>query len=262
MSVSHYSWTEDGTTQATRHSSLACPASSSRVGRTTRSNACFSAYAVELAGTTNPAVARGGQIFNIRLSRSAFTARSLAGLIARCGMRRDGSAGAQTLLQIFAPYRCGNEFDPLMAMEQIVRHDVWLLSFEKTTLQLHRRCIPIEKIGAWDTVALLGITWTSPSNLGQKHTHFQNWHPSRVCRRGFNGFELDENRGPYPSTQWTDFSPDDPDPVPEGPWHQEQLKQRCFSRAHSDLGGANKVASRDRPITSRQPGRRRSWGWS
>jgi uncharacterized protein (DUF2235 family) len=188
----------------------------------------------------------GDQVYIFGFSRGAYTARSLAGLIAKCGLIERDAGQALTLAQIYARYQKGKGADPIYTLHRISKENSRILSPEESALLKHSRRIPIEMIGVWDTVGSLGVPWTSAPLLGRENFYFHNTNPSRLYRHAFQALALDEHRGPYEPTLWTDFTPDKPDPIPEKPWTREQLEQRWFIGAHSDVGGGYKGGTLDR----------------
>lgn len=188
----------------------------------------------------------GDQVYIFGFSRGAYAARSLAGLIAKCGLIERDAGHALTTAQIYTRYQKDKGVDPIYALRRVSEENSRILSPDELALLKHSRRIPIEMIGVWDTVGSLGVPWTSAPLLGRKHFYFHNTNPSRLYRHAFQALALDEHRGPYAPTLWTNFTPDQPDPIPEKPWHREQLEQRWFIGAHSDVGGGYRDGILDR----------------
>lgn len=150
----------------------------------------------------------GDEIFLFGFSRGAYTARSLAGMIATCGLP-SGSFTDDCVARAFAAYR-----DPL--------HRAALLANLTSCGLTHAT---IRMVGVWDTVGSLGI----PSIFGgidQKVYGFldTNLHPD--IKNAFHALAIDEKRAQFPATLWTS------DPAPG-----QTIQQVWFAGCHSDVGG-------------------------
>ena len=92
------------------------------------------------------------RVFIFGFSRGAFTARSLAGFISKCGLLRLGSP--MSLSQLYARYREGSTQKTIRGLHDT--HDDQL-SQEERWLKKYSMPIPIWFQGVWDTVGALGI---------------------------------------------------------------------------------------------------------
>lgn len=171
---------------------------------------------------------RGDEIFLFGFSRGAFTARSLAGLIAQCGILRPEASMSFT--QLYQRYEKGNQVRPIY---QLIREKSKLknLDFEEKVLLDHsyyRRNL-IKMIGVWDTVGSLGV----PGN--PRSAKYHNTHLSMVVKNAYQALASDEYRQPYWAILWTTFLPDvkSPDERPD----ERMIEQRWFSGAHANVGG-------------------------
>nr|WP_269329376.1 DUF2235 domain-containing protein [Kineosporia babensis] len=169
----------------------------------------------------------GDQIFLFGFSRGAFTARSLAGLIACCGLLERGSATG--VPEVYEQYRQG-----------------------KRQLAPGARQVDIHFLGVWDTVGALGVPWGRIRGISRSTTRFHNTNPSVRYRNMFHALAIDEHREAYQATLWTAFRPEG---QPLRPLRaDQQLEQRWFVGAHSDVGG-----NRDDPSLARIP---LAWLWA
>src|SRR5258708_32477553 len=84
-------------------------------------------------------------------SRGAFTARSLAGFISKCGLLKAGSP--VSMKQLFERYRKGTA-KSVRALGKVVEGE---LSLEDKWIKDYSRSIPIWFQGVWDTVGALGV---------------------------------------------------------------------------------------------------------
>ena len=91
------------------------------------------------------------QIFIFGFSRGAFTARSLAGFISKCGLLKPGSP--VSLKQLYERYRKGTA-QSVRALGRVASTE---LSQEDQWIKEYSRAIPIWFQGVWDTVGALGV---------------------------------------------------------------------------------------------------------
>jgi uncharacterized protein (DUF2235 family) len=151
---------------------------------------------------------QGDQIYLFGFSRGAYTARSLAGMIANCGLPC-GSFTDNCVAQAFAAYR-----------DRVNR---------ATILAGLTACglvnAPIQMVGVWDTVGSLGIPaifgGIDESQYGFLDTSL---HPD--VKIACQALAIDEQRAQFPATLWT-----------SAPAPGQTLTQVWFSGCHGDVGG-------------------------
>ena len=127
----------------------------------------------------------GDEIFLFGFSRGAYTVRSLAGMIANCGLPT-GAFSEDCVTQAFAAYR-----DP--ANRASILAGLTACGLAAATIQM---------VGVWDTVGSLGI----PAIFGgvdEKTYGFldTNLHPD--IGNAYQCLALDEKRAQFPATLWT-----------------------------------------------------------
>lgn len=173
----------------------------------------------------------GDEIYIFGFSRGAFTARSLAGMIAKCGLLVPGAP--MPVLQVFERYE-SNDARPIYRLPRSAenRSD---LSLEERWLVQYSRRVRIKFIGVWDTVGALG--WNIlPSRLNERGEF--NQHFVRLSNNFDNCYQamaIDENRKAYPLSRWYHFIPEKaPNKVHVQP---PRVEQRWFVGAHSNVGG-------------------------
>jgi uncharacterized protein (DUF2235 family) len=179
----------------------------------------------------------GDQVFLFGFSRGAFTARTLAGMIARCGLLHPGSP--LSVGEIFRHYR---DSKPGSAgAGRSLLELTWLPDEEKSRLPqfdrwvlAHSRRIEIHFIGVWDTVGSLGIPVGAVRGLS-KSNQFHNTNPSVLYKNMFQALAVDEHRSPYRANLWTGFQPEGGELTMPTP--NQSLEQRWFVGAHSNVGG-------------------------
>ncbi|MDI5919493.1 DUF2235 domain-containing protein [Halomonas sp. LR5S13] len=156
------------------------------------------------------------QIFVFGFSRGAYTARSLVGMIRKCGLLRVSTPGLVEEAEAF--YRD----------KDVAPDDARCRDFRER----YSREIEIHFIGVWDTVGALGIPGTNLS----EHGHF-SWHDtelSSIVKRAYHAVALDEHRAAYDAALWTH-----PDGAKK--FRQLEVEQRWFIGAHANVGGGYRV---------------------
>ena len=144
----------------------------------------------------------GDRVFLFGFSRGAFTVRSLAGMLHKCGLLR---AGHENLLA-YASRIYNTEGD-----------DAGVAAGFRHTFA--RPC-PVELIGVWDTVESLAM------NAGKR------WHDRRLnpeVKFGYHALAIDERRSDFEPCPWEE----DGDAAAEG----QTIEQMWFAGVHSDVGG-------------------------
>ena len=154
--------------------------------------------------------AEGDEIFLFGFSRGAYTVRSLAGLVYRCGVLH--SQHIDLVDTIYSLYRDKDA----TAMEEI----------KATKAQVGR----IQMIGVWDTVGALGI----PVNwINQFNPFFHKFHDTKLnatIKFGYHALAIDDNRKTFSPTLW------DENAIGEN----QTIEQIWFCGDHSDVGGGHK----------------------
>lgn len=156
----------------------------------------------------------GDQIFLFGFSRGAYTARSLAGMIAICGLPAPDKFDSSATDAAFAAYRApkeGVERTPLLA------------SF---TQKYSARDVQIAMVGVWDTVGELGIPGNLFSGLDTNFYGFLDTSLHPDVQAAYQALAIDEKRSEFTPTLWT--TPASATQIVEQIW---------FSGVHSDVGG-------------------------
>jgi hypothetical protein len=179
----------------------------------------------------------GDEIFIFGFSRGAFTARSLAGLIARCGLLKP--AAPISFTQLYERYQLGDAVRPIYRLKYLERHGETNFDFEEQALlkQAYYEASLIKFVGVWDTVGTLGIPFGNIKGISRRTLRFHNTHLSKTVQNSFQALALDEYRKPYWAMLWTQFVPDAPDPADPAHPDVRQVEQRWFSGAHANVGG-------------------------
>ncbi len=142
----------------------------------------------------------GDNIYLFGFSRGAFTVRSLAGMLYKCGLLHKGS---------------GNLLEYAIKAYNMRDNAAAAAAFKET---LARPC-PVHFIGVWDTVASLGL-------LTRKKFYDQTLNPE--VRHGYHALAIDELRFKFLPSLWDETKVDPASQTVEQVW---------FAGVHSDVGG-------------------------
>ena len=174
----------------------------------------------------------GDQIFAFGFSRGAFTARSLSGMINRCGiLRLDGFATPAAVTtdhplirQAWNLYRKTLDGAQADGRKIPTRNLAECEAFR----QQHAWVPKVRFVGVWDTVGALGVPAFNGTNLPFSPARFRFHDTSlgRVIDNGYHACAIDENRPDFAVTLWSAKS------------HPgQQVEQRWFPGAHANVGG-------------------------
>lgn len=163
------------------------------------------------------------RIFLIGYSRGAFTARSLAGMIAKCGIVGPKHFSDK---ELFERYRDEN-VPGLHDMQQKWKP---ARSEADKLLLAASRLARIRFIGVFDTVGSLGIPGTVGRWLSRNRYKFHDTKLSGLVDYAYHAIAIDERRKQFEPTLWTGV----PKPIPG---HTTVLDQRWFIGAHGNVGG-------------------------
>lgn len=174
----------------------------------------------------------GDEIWLFGFSRGAYTARSLAGLIRKCGLLKPDAKGELTSADVDAAYTLyRNDLHP---------DDPQMVAFRAA----HSHEVLIRFIGVWDTVGALGIPGVASwFPYARSRYAFHDTELSKIVQYAYQALALDEHRPDFKPTKWTrpaqSLSPGESPTA----WKPEQIEveQRWFVGAHSDVGGGEKT---------------------
>ncbi|REL33391.1 DUF2235 domain-containing protein [Rhodohalobacter sp. SW132] len=153
------------------------------------------------------------QLFLFGFSRGAFTARSIAGMIRKCGiLKRE-----EVERYMNATYMYRSDDSPNAEIPTMFRHKYSVNGDQET---------PIHFIGVWDTVGSLGIPLSGLRNLTKRKHQFHDTELSGSVKNAFHALAINEQRSPFKPTLWQ-FKPK------EG----QSVEQMWFPGVHSNVGG-------------------------
>jgi uncharacterized protein (DUF2235 family) len=155
----------------------------------------------------------GDELYLFGFSRGAFTARSIAGMIRKCGIL--STENVQRYIEAIHLYRSDEGPDEDRPSEFRSRNSV---NGEKQT-QVHF-------IGVWDTVGSLGIPLRGLRGLTQQKHQFHDTELSKSVKNACHALAIDELRSPFRPTLWQ-YKPK------EG----QTVEQVWFPGVHSNVGG-------------------------
>ncbi len=163
------------------------------------------------------------RIHLIGYSRGAFAARSLAGMIAKCGILREDELPATA---VFARYR--DKKAP--GLREMQTGEKPARTAEDHLVLARSRLVRIRFVGVFDTVGSLGI----PGGLGRLvNRHRYEFHDTRLSGLvdlACHAVAVDEHRKQFAPTLWTSV----PIPIPQ---HPTRVEQRWFVGDHVNVGG-------------------------
>jgi uncharacterized protein (DUF2235 family) len=168
------------------------------------------------------------KIWLFGFSRGAYTARSLGGMISRCGLLNAHTGGLSeaeiwaAIDGLFDNYRIEAAKAPkIKATGKLPLHGV-------KTGDPGKHSIPIHFIGVWDTVGALGV----PDDLAllnliddPANHSFHDTDLSPIVKNARHAVAIDEKRQGFTPTLWTNVEKD------------ERVKQVWFPGVHGDVGG-------------------------
>ena len=178
--------------------------------------------------------ADGDEIYIFGFSRGAYTARSIAGLIAKCGLLHHGAALDAD--KLFHRYQHMAELRPIYTLDYIALQNGKLTPDEVQLREASRR-VPITMVGVWDTVGSLGIPFGDIPGLSRSSFQFHHTRLSNLFGHAYQALAIDEHRADFAPTLWTRFRPKAPDAPTGLPTRTPHVEQRWFIGAHADVGG-------------------------
>jgi uncharacterized protein (DUF2235 family) len=169
------------------------------------------------------------EIFIFGFSGGAYTARSLSGLVSKCGVLDSGAPLGVN--QLYCRYRRPEEKtirqlieDQKAGRTDFKREERWLLAYS--------RPVPIKFIGVFDTVGALGVPFPVFHRLFGSAYPFLNTGLRLNNEYAFHALALDEHRKAFAPTLWTNMGAPNAAPRPI-----ERTEQRWFVGAHANVGG-------------------------
>lgn len=171
------------------------------------------------------------KIFIFGFSRGAFTARSLAGFVAKCGLLKPGSPVSMT--QLYDRYRKGTATSILT-----LQHAQQGLSLEDRWLKKYSLPIPVWFQGVWDTVGTLGVPLPCVPHVSRHDFDFLETDLHISQTHAYHALAIDEHREAFKPTLWSKVTPTAAGAAAgPGPRDFAHVEQRWFVGAHANVGG-------------------------
>jgi uncharacterized protein (DUF2235 family) len=174
------------------------------------------------------------ELFIFGFSRGAYTARSLSGLISKCGLLIPGAP--LSVNQLYARYRQASAATTLRDLHDEKSRGRTDFDLEERWLLRYSQPIDIDFLGVWDTVGALGLPVGNLPILGRADMQFLNTGIRVSNKRAFHALAIDEHREAFAPTLWTV----DYDQTSSEPHHRRtlfQVEQRWFVGSHGNVGG-------------------------
>ncbi|KAF2111795.1 hypothetical protein BDV96DRAFT_466860, partial [Lophiotrema nucula] len=177
----------------------------------------------------------GDEVFLLGFSRGAFTARSVAGLVATIGLLTKKGLNSLPEIHRDVQHRRDPRYvpkNPNVPFPHKMSADSPRYADELEHRGLTRLDIPIKAIGVWDTVGSLGtprLGWLQKVGLQSaesKEMAFYDTKISNAVENAFQALALDEKRSAFSPAVWE---------KPEG--NRTTLRQVWFPGVHSNVGG-------------------------
>jgi uncharacterized protein (DUF2235 family) len=155
----------------------------------------------------------GDELYLFGFSRGAYTARSLAGMIRKCGIlglkhaRNYGSA-----VKLYCDDAHPDADGPL--------------AFRRSFCVCEGERIKVRFLGVWDTVGALGIPVRGLRSLTAHKYRFHDVELSSSVESAYQALAIDERRAPFEAARWAYV-----------PKPGQKVVQTWFVGAHSDIGG-------------------------
>jgi type VI secretion system (T6SS) phospholipase Tle1-like effector len=171
----------------------------------------------------------GDEIFIFGFSRGAYTARSLSGLICKCGVLKLGAP--LSIEQLYVRYRI---YDASTIRSLLAKPLPQNASIEEQWLTKYSRPTKIKFVSVWDTVGSLGLPLGSVAAKVHKY-RFLDTHLRLDNENAFHALALDEHRRNFEPTFWTRTVRTGQPGAPERSINN--VEQRWFVGAHANVGG-------------------------
>lgn len=170
----------------------------------------------------------GDEIFLFGFSRGAYTARTLAGFVAKYGVLNAGSPLG--IGQLFERYQDDTK-PTLYELDNLADNGEFSLSVEDKWIRQFCIHSHIKMVGVWDTVGALGIPVGSIDGYSKSTMKWMHTGLRTPIQNAFHVLAVDEHRGKFAPTLWT---------VKRTTKHSRTIKnieQRWFPGAHANVGG-------------------------
>jgi uncharacterized protein (DUF2235 family) len=175
----------------------------------------------------------GDEIFIFGFSRGAFTARSLAGLIAIDGILKAGAPIG--VAELFERYKKGDgesiwdlkDKEAAEGAGRLTEQEKWLLKYSLPT--------KIKVVGVWDTVGSVGLAAGNIPGVSRSSFDYLQTGLCIHILNGYHALAIDEHRKDFAPTLWDVHHKDPKNVAQVRPL--SGVEQRWFVGAHANVGG-------------------------
>jgi uncharacterized protein (DUF2235 family) len=158
----------------------------------------------------------GDEIYIFGFSRGAYTARSLAGLIRKCGIIKVNDLNLiNNAYELYRDKDNGPQTGIAVDFRKLNSHEVSSVKF----------------IGVWDTVGALGIPLNIFQWYNKKRYAFYDTALSSIVEYAYHALAVDEKRKTFVPALWVKSQNN------ETREFKQVLEQRWFAGVHSNVGG-------------------------
>jgi uncharacterized protein (DUF2235 family) len=156
----------------------------------------------------------GDQIYLFGFSRGAFTARSIGGMIRKCGILE------RVKIRLYPAA------SKLYHRDDVDPNHPEAVEFRRKNSMGGEKSPAIELIGVFDTVGSLGIPVRGLRGLTRRKYQFHDVELSGTVKRAAQALAIDERRAPFEPTLW-EYKPK----------QGQTIEQVWFTGVHTDVGG-------------------------
>ena len=176
----------------------------------------------------------GDEIFIFGFSRGAYTARSLAGLIAIDGILKAGSPiGVGELFDRYKESQVGiwklKEMEESGDTSKLTVQEKWLLKYSQP--------VKVKVVGVWDTVGSIGLKGGDIPGLSRSRFDYLQTGLRIHILNAYHALAVDEHRDDFAPTLWDVRHPNDKNAVIAQARPLSSVEQRWFVGAHANVGG-------------------------
>lgn len=177
----------------------------------------------------------GDEIFIFGFSRGAYTARSLAGLVAMDGILKAGSPIG--VAELFERYRKGDEETIWKLKEQQAKGETSGHTEQERWLLKYSQPANVKVVGVWDTVGSIGLAGGEIPGISRSTFNYLQTGLRTPLLNNYHALAIDEHRSDFAPTIWDVHRPKDPNAVLAQPRPISSVEQRWFVGAHANVGG-------------------------
>ena len=177
----------------------------------------------------------GDEIYIFGFSRGAFTARSLAGLIAIDGILKAGSPIGVS--ELFERYKKGNAETIWRLKDSEASGDTGKFTEQDRWLLRYSQPVNVKMVGVWDTVGSVGLAAGNIPGISRSQFDYLQTGLRIHILNGYHGLAIDEHRSDFAPTLWDVRHPKDPTAAIAQPRPLSAVEQRWFVGAHANVGG-------------------------